>query len=247
MFKRLIISLFLVLLLFASSKASADNIRTGLGYYKLGEYSKAEATFRNLLQKEPHNNQAKYMLAISLVQQKKFNEAKQYYKDIIVSSNNESLVSLSQKGLSNLGENSALSGNSNVNRAVINVNTAGSVMVVNNVTLNNKLKTSFILDTGASYTTISTATANALGISTQNAQTVRVMTGSGYADAKLVKISKIEVQGISATNVEALVLDLPAHKGDKSDDMAGLLGMSFLDRFKTTINKQRGQVTLERL
>ena len=75
MFKRLIISLFLVLLLFASSKASADNIRTGLGYYKLGEYSKAEATFRNLLQKEPHNNQAKYMLAISLVQQRKFNES----------------------------------------------------------------------------------------------------------------------------------------------------------------------------
>lgn len=247
MIKKSIISLFLVLVLFAGSKANADNIRTGLGYYKLGEYSKAEAIFRTLLQREPTNDQAKYMLAISLVQQKKFNEAKQYYKEIIVTSNNESLVSLSQKGLSNLGENSALSGNSNVNRAVINVNTAGSVMIVDNVTLNDKLKTSFILDTGASYTTISTATANALGISTQNAQTVKVMTGSGYADAKLVKIPKIDVQGIAATNVEALVLDLPDHKAGRANNMAGLLGMSFLDRFKTTINKQRGQVTLERL
>ena len=67
-------------------------------------------------------------------------------------------------------ENSALSGNSNVNRLLINVNTAGSVMVVNNVTLNNKLKNQFYTGYRCQLTTISTATANALGISTQNAQ-----------------------------------------------------------------------------
>ena len=204
------IILFLFLSLF-SSVSFAKNLKQGLNFYNTGNYEKAEKIFKQIILNEPNNYTAKYMLAITLVNRKEYNKAKQLYKNIIINSNNKKLISLSHSGLGNLGVMFQSPGQRNIRKAVLNVNTAGSIMIVNNVTLNNSIKTNFIFDTGATYTSISKKTASKLNISTRGAQKLRIMTGSGYINAPIIKIDVIEVNGLVVRDVEAVVMNLPMH------------------------------------
>ncbi len=244
MFKNPVITLVFTLLLLFGSVSYAQDLGEGLGYYNSGNYKKAEVFFRKLLNNEPNNYSVKYMLAASLVNRKKYDEAKHLYKSVIANSDSRRLVSLSRTGLRNLGDYSDYT--YNVTRAVININTAGSVMIINNVTLNDTLNANFVLDTGASFTTISTATASKLNISTQGAKKIKIMTGSGYVTAPLVKIPRIEVKGLVVKNVEAIVMNLPNYNSKGSQGVVGLLGLSFLNNFKFTVDKSRDQITLEK-
>ena len=244
MSKKPVIILAFILLMLFSSISYARDLREGLDYYNSGNYEKAVTFFRKFLYDEPNNYSAKYMLAISLVNRQKYDKAKQLYRSIIANSANQRLVSLSRAGLRNLGDYSNYT--YNVTRAVINVNTAGSIMIVNDVTLNDTLNVNFVLDTGATYTTISTATASKLNISTQRSKKIKIMTGSGYVTAPLVKISKIEVKGLVIKNIEAVVIDLPNHNSKGNQGVVGLLGLSFLNNFKFTVDKLHDQITLEK-
>lgn len=246
MFKKALSFLIIVILmLFISiSVTNAGDLQQGLEYYNSGEYKKAEIYFRKIVNQEPANYSAKYMLAASLVYNRNYNEARDLYKNVILNSTNDRLVSLSQTGLSNIGGSIVYRNRNNVSKAVINVNKAGTIMIVDNVILNNQLSTSFIFDTGATFTTISRATADRLNISTRGAKKVRVMTASGYINAPMVKIASVEVKGLVAKNIEAIITDLPAHGSD--NQIAGLLGLSFLENFKITVDRSAGRITLEK-
>ena len=183
MYKSRIIILNIILFLFLSlfsSVSFAKNLKQGLNFYNTGNYEKAEKIFKQIILNEPNNYTAKYMLAITLVNRKEYNKAKQLYKNIIINSNNKKLISLSHSGLENLGVMFQFPGKRNIRKAVLNVNTAGSIMIVNDVILNNSIKTNFIFDTGATYTSISQKTASKLNISTKGKQKIKIMTGSGY-------------------------------------------------------------------
>lgn len=229
-----------------TSGSHAENLRQGLDYYKSGEYKKAEIFFRKITIEYPYDYSARYLLAVSLVNLQKYNEAKELYREIIKNSQNERLVSLSQTGLRNIGGSPVYSGNRSINKAVININTTGSVMIINNVLLNDRLKTKFVFDTGATYTTISKAAASSLNISTRGAPQIRVMTGSGHITAPLVKVDKMEVKGLIAKNVDVLIADLPIHTDESNSSITGLLGLSFLKDFKVTVDRSKGQITLEK-
>lgn len=226
--------------------ANARNIQEGIALYKIGNYSKAEAVFREILNYAPDDYTAQYMLAITLVNLQKQNEAKLLYKNVIDNSDNSSLVSLCKTGLQNLGGTVPSGVYSSINKAVLSVNIAGGVIIVNDVVLNNNLKSKFILDTGATFTTISRQTANKLNLSTKGAKTLKIMTGSGYINAPLVKISALEVKGLKAYNVDALVTDLPVHSSSNDQGIAGLLGLSFLEKFKVTVDRANNTVILEK-
>jgi len=241
-----LIFLTAVIFLLCVSNVSAKTLQEGMALYKLGNYPQAETIFRQIISKNPSDYTAQYMLAVTLVKTQRYNEAAGLYKNVIARSGNDSLVSLCRTGLNNIGQKSATGPANTVSRAILNVNIESGVIVINDVMLNNSLRTRFYLDTGASYTMISRNTAAKLNISTTGVPTVPIMTGSGYINAPLVKIPEIEVKGMVARNVEAIVADLPTHSSGKAGNLAGLLGLSFLENFVVSVDRANNVVILEK-
>ena len=98
----------------------------------------------------------------------------------------------------------------------------------------------FLVDTGASNTTIPRSVAAALGLLDGRNPVVKVETAGGIVEAPQVVIPKITIAGrITVTQVEAVVLDLPGGLRDK-----GLLGMNVLRRLSVRIDNRRGKLIL---
>ena len=77
----------------------------------------------------------------------------------------------------------------------------GQVIIVE-ATLNKKTAAKFVVDTGASYTVISSATAKELSIDTdQNTQPVTFQTANGLIQAPLVSLQSITVGGMEINNL----------------------------------------------
>ncbi len=245
-----ILLLSLIFSLLITYPSLADTFENGVNAYNSRNYKTAEKLFRRSINQNTNKDVAKYYLAITLVKTNKYDEAKYLYKSIISTSSNRELVSLSIKGLNLLGEKYSNSYSSltsaPVTKAILNVNTFGSVLIIDNVILNNQEKVSYIFDTGATYTTISKQLARKLKISTHNAQTMKIMTGSGYINATKVILDTIEVNGLEAHNIEVLIADLPIHSSKESGNIAGLLGLSFINNFKTTIDRANNKIILEK-
>jgi clan AA aspartic protease (TIGR02281 family) len=99
----------------------------------------------------------------------------------------------------------------------------------------------FILDTGASYTSVSTSVAKRLGISTSGNATVRLITASGVIQAPLALLDEVDIGGAVSRLVPVVVHDLPG----MPSNVVGLLGMSFLERFRVNLDMSAGVLTLE--
>jgi clan AA aspartic protease (TIGR02281 family) len=117
----------------------------------------------------------------------------------------------------------------------------GQVVIVE-ATLNKKTAVKFVVDTGASYTMISSAVAKELDIDTeQNPKTAPFQTANGIIQAPLVNLESIAVGGIEILNLTAAVHDaIPDAK------VAGLLGLNFLSNFRIDIDTQKGVLHLEK-
>jgi clan AA aspartic protease (TIGR02281 family) len=98
----------------------------------------------------------------------------------------------------------------------------------------------FILDTGATFTTVSRAAADRLGVFV-GGSSVRLATANGAIQVPLVLLDELEVGGAIAHHVAAVVHDLPS----LPTNVVGLLGLSFLDRFRVSLNLSSGVLTLE--
>jgi len=106
------------------------------------------------------------------------------------------------------------------------------------VILDGKIKQHFIVDTGASFTMINWATAKELGITVdENTPFIPVITASSLIFTPLVTLRSIRVGKAEVENVDVLIHDLPS-------DLAGLLGNSFLNKFKVMIDSVNGKITL---
>ena len=81
----------------------------------------------------------------------------------------------------------------------------------------------FVLDTGAQLVTFSTSVARALDLPYTKGDPAIAITVGGALPAYRIKLSAVQLGGIHAQNVDALVVDTPA-----MDSV--LLGMSFLNR-----------------
>lgn len=128
-----------------------------------------------------------------------------------------------------------------LDRIRVPLHRAGNALFVKAI-LNERHEVYFHLDTGASITTISTAVANALGIYFGPGSLVRTFaTASGTIRAPLSTVSSIQVGDMEARDVVVAVHDLPY-----AGQVAGLLGLSFLSRFRFTINPQDGYMVLNR-
>ncbi len=105
-------------------------------------------------------------------------------------------------------------------------------MVVVEVIFKGGIKGYYILDTGASYTTITPALAEMLGVADNAAQDVLLQLAGGYQiTGPLVIIPEIRVAGNTVTDVPAVIVD------NSTLGVDGLLGQSFLRNFELVVNK----------
>jgi clan AA aspartic protease (TIGR02281 family) len=95
------------------------------------------------------------------------------------------------------------------------------------------------VDTGASMVTIPTAAAEKLGIAINGATQLRkLITAGGVIEAPQVILHSIQLDGWTEYNVTAYIVDMPSQSG------VGLLGLSYLKRFRMDLNTSSGILTL---
>ncbi len=82
----------------------------------------------------------------------------------------------------------------------------------------------FVVDTGATLTTLSRAEARRIGIAYRDGVPTQATTVNGVVNAWRVSLDAVRVGGATVRDVDALVVENDALP-------VGLLGMSFLDRF----------------
>jgi clan AA aspartic protease (TIGR02281 family) len=125
-------------------------------------------------------------------------------------------------------------------QAVVSYSKRNAVIIIP-VTLNNKFEKPFAVDTGASYTIISQEVANALNLTPNpSIPPVTLQTANGVVQVPLVNLNSVTVGSLTTHNVAAAI-----HNLHNSPDIAGLLGLNFLNRFKVTVDSIRNQLTLE--
>jgi clan AA aspartic protease (TIGR02281 family) len=106
------------------------------------------------------------------------------------------------------------------------------------VVLNESVKQNFIVDTGASFTVISREAARELGITIdESTPLIPIATASSIIFNPLVTLRSIRVGEAKVEYVDVLVHNLPGRS-------AGLLGNSFLSKFKVVLDSVDGKMTL---
>ncbi|MBI4523929.1 MAG: TIGR02281 family clan AA aspartic protease [Deltaproteobacteria bacterium] len=126
-------------------------------------------------------------------------------------------------------------------KATVPLQKRGAVMVVQAV-VNDKAAAKFIIDTGASYTMISRATAKELQIDLhERLPALPFQTANGVITAPLVSLESINVGGMQVNNLTAAVHDVFTQP-----EISGLLGLNFLTHFRLDIDTQNGVLHLEK-
>ena len=117
----------------------------------------------------------------------------------------------------------------------------GNTAVVE-ATINDLTQADFILDTGATYTVISSDVAHRVNIDLDKSYPkVRLQTANGIIDAPLVTLESVDINGMRVADVTAAVHDF-SHDGSVS----GLLGLNFLNHFRMNLDAENGILVLER-
>ena len=128
-----------------------------------------------------------------------------------------------------------------VAKASIPFEKRGQVVVVE-VMLNNSVPARLVVDTGATYTMISAATAKELSIDPQRApRTMPFQTANGVIQAPLTNLESVTVGGMEIKNLTAAI-----HDAVPSAQVAGLLGLNFLSNFRLDIDTEKGILHLEK-
>ncbi len=116
------------------------------------------------------------------------------------------------------------------------------LMAVVEVRINSTTKANFILDTGASYTVISEHVAKELKIDLDKKHPrIRLQTANGVIEVPLVTLDSIEVSGLRVDDLAAAV-----HDFSKDTNIAGLLGLNFLNHFRMDLDTEKGVLILEK-
>jgi aspartyl protease family protein len=100
----------------------------------------------------------------------------------------------------------------------------------------NGVRGTFILDTGATFVSFSEAFAQKAKVQIDQDSKIRMHTANGIVDAKRGRATTVQLRSLQAKDVAVVVHD--AVRGSFGDGVDGLLGMSFLSRFKVSIDTQ---------
>lgn len=113
----------------------------------------------------------------------------------------------------------------------------GSNRVTIDAYVNGSVNQNFLVDTGATMVTITSSTAEALGLRVGPANHT-LSTVGGTVKAAAVIIDSIEIDGWIEYDVRAFVVDIPNRPG------LGLLGLNYLGRFRMDLKTDQGTLLL---
>jgi clan AA aspartic protease (TIGR02281 family) len=222
----------LLVLLLSPPAAHAGPFEEGLNFYEGGHYRWALEKFIQATEQAPRDPQRWWYVAESYRMLGDAGASAHVYRQILQIAPASPFAVSARQALEALGEPGASTVQVSIQRR------GGSALVP--ARINGELVGVFILDTGASYTSVSTAIANRLGIPTGGAS-VRLATASGVIQAPLVVVDEVDVGGAVARHVPVVVHDLPG----MPSNVAGLLGISFLERFRVNLDIGSSLLVLE--
>jgi len=114
--------------------------------------------------------------------------------------------------------------------------------LVAEVTLNRRFTGRFLVDTGATYCVVSKEVARKAKIRGRiGGERVRLVTANGQIEASLGEARRVDVGRARARNVAVAVVD-----ADPVPGLDGILGLSFLERFRYTLDPEAGLLILEK-
>jgi aspartyl protease family protein len=99
----------------------------------------------------------------------------------------------------------------------------------------------FVLDTGATFVSLKAAFAQKANVQIDQDSAVRLHTANGIAEGKRGRAATIQLRSLQANDVAVVVQ--PDAQGTFGEGVDGLLGMSFLSRFKLTIDAQAVKIS----
>jgi clan AA aspartic protease (TIGR02281 family) len=212
--------------------ALAGPFEEGLDFFRAGHYRWALEKFILAVDRSPQDPQRLWYLAESYRQLGDSPAASQVYRQILRSSPQSSNAAAARNALDSLGEPA-------LTTVQIPFQKRGASVLLP-ASVNGQSVGYFILDTGATYTTISRQAAASLGIIT-GGETVTLNTASGVVRAPMAVLDQVEVGGASALHVPVVIHDLP----NAPSVIVGLLGLSFLERFRMNLDMTSGLLILE--
>lgn len=110
--------------------------------------------------------------------------------------------------------------------------------------IGNRTMGTFMVDTGASYTTITPATARQLGMSvTQQTPRIPLITPDGIVKAPVVTLKNVNIGSLRIPEVSAIVQPL---RGNHNPQLSGVLGMNFFHGMDLTIREDRLEISVRR-
>ena len=125
-------------------------------------------------------------------------------------------------------------------RVEVPVEGKGRVLVVD-ASINQRVSGRFIVDTGATYCVITKQMARDVSLSGRNdGEKIRVATANGIVEATLGQARRIDVGDAVARDVAVAVMD-----DDPIPGFEGLLGLSFLEKFKYSVDSDRRILILQ--
>jgi clan AA aspartic protease (TIGR02281 family) len=95
------------------------------------------------------------------------------------------------------------------------------------------VRVDLILDTGAILTAISSSVLNVIGYNTET------ITANGIIELPKLKVDKIAIGNVEAKDIEVMCHDIP-----ELAEIQGLLGLSFLQYFRTVIDYKQGYLEI---
>jgi len=105
----------------------------------------------------------------------------------------------------------------------------------------NGVRGNFVLDTGASFVALTMSFAQKAKVEIEPDSLVHLHTANGMGEGRRGRAASIQLRSLSAKDVQVLVqADAKAAYGDGID---GLLGMSFLSRFKLSMDPQAVRIS----
>lgn len=240
----------------ASEPAGDTDYTSGVAAYRAGQYLAAEQAFGQVLAREPRNVNAHYYRALvldSLGQRGGAASEYRYVADygreariVAYARTRADLLQGTERFLKREPKPDAFSPDEfkpDASRSAypkkVPLTNSRNALMLDAILYQGRqqAQASFIVDTGATYTSISQDLAEQLGLDIQRSERIRITTANGRIDVPKVVIATLNVNGLEAHNVEATVI--PIRHGSS---FSGLLGLSFLRQFVVTIDPQAGHL-----
>ena len=221
-----------LLLIQPATSAQAGVFEEGVDFFQGAHYRWALEKFIEAVDVAPRDPERQWYLAESYRLLDDSAAAAQVYRRILQLAPQSPQATAARRALDALGE-------PNLTTFQVPFQRQGpSVLVPGKV--NGQLVGYFILDTGATFTLVSRAAADSFGI-VKGGSTVRLATASGTIQVPLTLLEEVEVGGAVARHVAAVIHDLP----NMPPTIIGLLGLSFLERFRVNLDLTSGLLILE--